>query len=429
MTAQQQDRVWIDDSAWVFRGTPLDLLLRDLADQPRFATPHAALYRGYLASWRIEDGWLLLDDVEGWFDEDGSIVMKRGNDALTGITVPCRATWVSGEIGLGAGNVMPPVAAGQRTWYEREATLVIEGGRVLDIEEVVSSGPMGSAGPYLMVEPLFGEMLSGGAFGQVIAAADRAGVPLVAKVPRPGPTGEGGTELWFDTPDGRRPGHVPAFALREAPEGALHVEALDAATTVDVLRREAALLEADEGLLLPRSFGLWTHEPSGAPVLVMERLRGRPPQEPEEVCAVLEALAAAATRNSLDHHGDIKVEHVFIDHDGSVRLCDPAPRLTEPNRRAFTPIWNPQAHCGPAADVAGCATILRYLPGGGARGWRWSAAMLDEPVPPAWGHDHAAALDILRAELAQPLPPPPGWVPPAMPESRAALARLGRRGT
>ena len=195
--------------------------------------------------------------------------------------------------------------------------------------------------------------------------------------------------------------------------------------TAAVLRREADILERDGGLLLPQSLGMWQHEPSGLEVLVMERLVGQPPATPADVVSVLSALAEAVERGTFEEHGDVKREHVFI-ADGKVRICDPAPRFDDPQLRGLTPAYNPRAFTGPAADVAACASLLRYLPAAastGYPGWRWCASVLDEPVAPAWIHSHRAALAELRRDLAgPPAPLPPGWSVPSIPNGILATA-------
>jgi hypothetical protein len=194
-----------------------------------------------------------------------------------------------------------------------------------------------------------------------------------------------------------------------------------------VLHNEAEILERDTGRLLPRSLGIWEHDPSGLPVLVMERLEGRQPSTPADVVAVLDALAEAAERGTFDAHGDVKVEHIFIDGQ-RVRLCDPAPRFAAADRRGFTPLYNPYGYIGPAADVAACATVLRYLPGGGTAGWRWCDEVLRGPAPPPFASSHRAALDELRKALSANEPPPPGWTVPPLPERTGYFSRSAQPG-
>jgi hypothetical protein len=123
------------------------------------------------------------------------------------------------------------------------------------------------------------------------------------------------------------------------------------------------------------------------------------------VRAVLAAVADAVDRGTFDAHGDLKLEHVFI--ADRVRLCDPAPRFDDPSLHAFTPAYNPRGLKGAAADVAACASMLRYLSGGPGSAWRWAEEVLDAPTPPAWASDHRAALARLDELMATDDPAPP----------------------
>lgn len=414
MTAQIPDTLVMDGVTWSVLCTPLDPFL-DAVGAPQFVAPHTANWRGYIASWHVADGRLFLESVEATIaGPDGEPVTVTDADALNGVALPRVADFVTGQLRLGTGGIARYVHADFESRHNREAVLVVEAGRVLALHELAEPSAMGSAGPYQLHRNLLGD-LSGGAFGQVIEATSPEGRRVVAKVARRAAGGPSTTEMWTDTPEGRRPVHVPAVPFRQLTGQGLAVAALTDDLLVAVLHAEAKVLERDAGVLLPMSFGVWDHDGTGLPVLVMERLEGRRPQQPSDIVAVLRALADAVDRGTFDAHGDVKAEHVFIEDDGTVRMCDPAPRLADSSRRAFTPIYNPHGYVGPAADVAGCATLLRMLPGPPV-GWRWSAAVLDRGTPPSWAHDHRAALAALLDELEHPIPPPPGWQRPQIPE-------------
>lgn len=219
----------------------------------------------------------------------------------------------------------------------------------------------------------------------------------------------------MDTPAGRRPVHVPAKAFVQR-SGEWLVSPVDGATTAAVLRAEAEVLDRDGGVLLPASLGMWEHETSGVPVLVMERLEGERPTSVYDVRAALAAVADAVDEGTFEAHGDLKLEHVFIDADGRVRICDPAPRFTDPALRAFTPAYNPRGWSGPAADTVACASMLRYLRDGPGAAAAWADELLGTDTPPGWATDHRQALARLDALMeaaasATPpteLPPDPG---------------------
>lgn len=416
MTAQTPDRLWLDGGEWQLLATPLDPFLAEHRLSDRFVAPHSANWRGYLATWRIDEhGWLVLDDVVATLRglASGTETIS-GTAVLGGRSLPIRATWFTGEFRVARGDQVRHVHAGFESVWADQRLVKVAAGRVESVVALAATGAMGAAGPYRLTSPLLGE-LTGGGFGQLVAAEDLDGRPLVAKLPLPHGGRVGRTEMWSDASGVRRPVHLPAVAF-EGGTGRWHPAETTGDQTAAILRTEAELLDRDGGCLLPKSFGLWRHEPSGLPVLVMERLEGRHPDRVEDVVATLEALSQAVARGSLDHHGDLKTEHIFV-ADSRVRICDPAPRFAEPGRRAFTPMYNPRGYVGPAADVAACATILRYLPAAGAAGWRWCAAVLESPAPPVWVHNHRAALAELLAELSAAVPAPPGWQRPPLPPS------------
>jgi hypothetical protein len=417
VTAQTPDTIVLDGEEWLLLGTPLDAVLAASGMSRRLVAPHTANRRGYLAAWRVDpDGRLLLDGVTATVRGLGSGTQTiQGSAVLRGATMPMTAEFVTGQLRLARGAQVRHVHSDFDSVWADEILLEVEAGRVRSRRTLIPPSAMGTAGPYQLHRPLLSD-LSGGGFGQVIAATDLDGRPLVAKAPNPRGGGNR-TEMWQDTPAGRRPVHVPAKAFHAGPDGPRSVD-VGPEVTASVLRREAEILERDGGRLLPLSLGLWPHEPSGLQVLVMERLVGEAPETPRDVALLLKALADAVDRGTFDAHGDVKPEHVFIE-DGIVRICDPAPRFDDPQLRALTPAYNPRALAGPAADVAACASILRYLPDAVAykyAGWRWCAAVLDGVTLPAWVHSHRSALAELRRELdGPPVPPPPGWSVPPVP--------------
>ncbi|WP_420122989.1 hypothetical protein [Nakamurella sp.] len=422
MTSQTPDTIHLDGESWLLLATPLDQYLAEAGLREWFVAPNTANWRGYVAGWRVDEGGrLFLDEITATVRGPGSEIRTvRGSAVLRGVSLPMPATFVSGRFRAARGDQMSHVHSGFDSSWAEEMLLDVDRGRLRTRVTMAPPSAKGRAGPYQLHEPLLSG-LSGGGFGEVVTATDLDGRPVVAKLPRPR-AGAGHTERWLDTPAGPRPAHLPAQVFR-GDSGVLRPTEVGLALTTAILHREADLLERDGGRLLPRSLGLWPHHPSGFDTLVMERLIGESPSRAVDVLAVLEALADAVDRGTFDAHGDVKPEHVFI-ADGIVRMCDPAPRFDDPEYRGLTPAYNPRAWTGAAADVAACAVMLRYLPtaaGDGHPGWRWCAAVLDEPTPPAWSTSHRAALTELRRDLTGPPAfPPPGWSVPAMPTMLAS---------
>lgn len=420
MTAQIPDSIIIDGEPWFLLATPLDAFLANVEMSVRFVAPHTANWRGYTATWEIDaDGVLFLLDVSASVQDSDGIRDLSGSEAIGGTSLPMPATFFSGQLRVASGDQVRHVHAGFESVWEHEELLDFAAGRLVGRRELAAASAMGSVGPYQLHQNLLGDV-GGGAFGQVITATDLDGAPLIAKVPVRTGGDQSRTEIWRNTTHGRLPVHIPALALRRTDEHGLVLQQADAPATQAVLRNEAAILERDAGHLLPFSYGMWLHEPSGLDVLVMERLEGRRPEHPDDIVAVLEALAGAVERGTFDAHGDVKSEHIFIG-DARVRMCDPAPRFDDADLRGFTPMYNPRGESGPAADVAACATMLRYMVGTAVAGWWWCAAVLDAPSPPSWAASHHAALEELRRDLDNASPPPPSFSIPPLPGRRAGF--------
>jgi hypothetical protein len=406
MTAQTPDSITVDGREGVLLGEPLAGLLHSLDGVPNLVARDTACWRGYVARWRVTDDVLYLDDVTGWVEGYREV---GADEVLPGVTLPVKATWVRWSLRVGFGDQIQHVHAGYESTYAEEVLLEVVDGEVTGRQALAAPAPMGMAGPYRLEGPLLFN-LSGGGFAQVMEATDLDGRALVAKAPRP--TGGGhGTEMW----NGAVPVHVPAMAEGlPGTFGTWTPTTVGLDVTTAVLRAEAEILERDGGVLLPRSYGIWDHD-NGVPVLVMERLEGHPPRTVAEVRATLAAVADAVARGTFEHHGDLKLEHVFVGDDGTVRICDPGPRFQDPGLRAFTRPYHRGWTDGPAADVAAIAQMLTFLPDGPgpAAGWE---RLVDPRSPdlPAWVHDHGEALAALDEAIANPTAHRSGSPPEAM---------------
>lgn len=385
-----------------------------MPNPPRLVAPHTANWRGYVASWRIEGGWLYLDAITATVaDPDGSHSTVTDARPLLGRELPIAADWVTDRMRIGRGAEVQHVHGGFDSRWASERVIEVSAGRVTAMEDLAPVSRWGSAGPYQLGSPLLEDWdLTGGNFGTILEATGLDGVGVVAKLPRQEADEYGGTSI------AGAPGLLPIFqpaipGVRA--DGVFRPHTLRADQVAAVLLREAEILQRDGGRLLPQLHGVWEHIPKGGPVLVMERLTGRPPTKADEVIAVLAALADAVDRGTFPAHGDLKTEHIFVDGD-RVRLCDPAPDFDDPSLRAYTPVYNPHGYEGPAADVAACASILRYLPDPEHPGWQWCDDVLRGPTPPQWARNHRTAITALREALADPSVPPPGWTVPPVPK-------------
>ncbi|MEO7572981.1 MAG: hypothetical protein ABIX10_11160 [Acidimicrobiales bacterium] len=164
MTAQMPDRILIDGVEHALLATPLDRLRAQLPNAPELVARDTPNRRSYIASWRLADGELFLDDVRGWVDED---VIEVGPAAvIPGVDLPRVASWVTDTLRVGIGRHLWHVHAGFESRYERELLLEVDRGAVRAGKELDVTDSMGNvvvaasaaatgptAGPYFLEEP------------------------------------------------------------------------------------------------------------------------------------------------------------------------------------------------------------------------------------------------------------------------------------
>lgn len=102
-------------------------------DHPRpmklFQTDCSALWRGYVATWKIEDDKLyLIKVVEGSCSADAPEIPL--SKILPGKKAPIFADWFSGTLVIPQGKVINYVHMGYESTYENELHIVIKNGKV-----------------------------------------------------------------------------------------------------------------------------------------------------------------------------------------------------------------------------------------------------------------------------------------------------------
>ena len=93
-------------------------------------------WRGYVATWTIENGSLYLVKIDAWicrgWDEKncGKVELSRlfGRRYRKG---KVKADWFSGELRVPDGKLLQYVHMGYGSVYEREITLSVESGRIV----------------------------------------------------------------------------------------------------------------------------------------------------------------------------------------------------------------------------------------------------------------------------------------------------------
>lgn len=142
MTMQKQDRLEFDGEWYDLETYPLEAYWKNESDRPDLEANCSALWRGYLATWRVRDGRLWLESVRGGV---GFVETEGGNAALTfgitdltgkvfpGSTLPMQADWFSGELIAGTGEVIDHPMP-YRIVCERYVVFSVSQGRIMSTD-------------------------------------------------------------------------------------------------------------------------------------------------------------------------------------------------------------------------------------------------------------------------------------------------------
>lgn len=146
-TAQMPDKLILDGEEVPLHTNPLQPYLYAHRDEvPKFRSMTSANWRGYVATFAIRDGYLIVDKVEVRMREDGA---KRGKDPeqkeyrleppmediVTQVfngrdDVP--ATWYTGALVIPRGEVINYIHMGYGSTSERYTLLRVREGRVIE---------------------------------------------------------------------------------------------------------------------------------------------------------------------------------------------------------------------------------------------------------------------------------------------------------
>lgn len=159
MTAQQRDTMFFRDRQYLLESHPLDWYWARTGSRPKMAIQGTDNYRGYTASWRVEDRIVYLTKIDGlaFADRLGRIVRTKTEpleqrlsdrprrtrrvsvkslfplEALRSLFSGARgvpATWITGDLRLSAGEIVH-----NTMWdcvHEDELLLIVDNGRVVD---------------------------------------------------------------------------------------------------------------------------------------------------------------------------------------------------------------------------------------------------------------------------------------------------------
>ena len=139
-TGQQPDVIIYNGKTYALFANPLEEFYKDQKSRPLFRVkPHVVStgnWRGYVATWAIENGFLYLVKVDAWICSDWDArscrkVKLRGLFGSRYRDGQVKANWFSGDLRLPEGKLLQYVHMGYGSVYERELTLSVESGRVM----------------------------------------------------------------------------------------------------------------------------------------------------------------------------------------------------------------------------------------------------------------------------------------------------------
>lgn len=137
MTAQAKDTIVIDGVRGHLLGTPLDALLEaQPASVPRPVGVVTTHHRGYVAAWHVDADVLFLDQVDATVPSGPGLYDWQwvGADVvLPGLTLPAKASWVSGVLAVGIGDVTYHDSMYMVWTYAREIHLHVVQGNVAEV--------------------------------------------------------------------------------------------------------------------------------------------------------------------------------------------------------------------------------------------------------------------------------------------------------
>lgn len=149
MTAQVPDAIKYEGQLFSLLDNPLEEFFGPDRSRPPFVPEHTANWRGYIATWAVEDHLLLLESLQGQVcirQPDGS--GQRSSWCQVGHQGSCDvrridesylfpeaigaipATWFSGELTIPTGEMTQYVHAGYASQYESYIILHVEHGHV-----------------------------------------------------------------------------------------------------------------------------------------------------------------------------------------------------------------------------------------------------------------------------------------------------------
>jgi len=145
MTAQIGDRIYIENKEYTLACEPLSRFLYDNKIKKLFRTASTACFRGYWATWKLEDSKIYLLDVEA----PRPLSRKKQNESKEPIPAMQKlfpgqtnvfAYWVNGTLKVQSGELVKYIHDFYESIYETDIFLKFENGILID-EEIISNKP------------------------------------------------------------------------------------------------------------------------------------------------------------------------------------------------------------------------------------------------------------------------------------------------
>lgn len=134
-TAQASDKlIYKGETVYIF-SNPLESFFDSSHRRPHLPPGSTACWRGYIATWKIENDCLYLVRMQDCTSEKEEIPLSM---IFQDRPAPVRADWFSGTLRIPQGKMLRYVHMGYGSIFEREVFLTIEKGKLVS-EQVVDN--------------------------------------------------------------------------------------------------------------------------------------------------------------------------------------------------------------------------------------------------------------------------------------------------
>ena len=139
-TTQRSEILYLDGQKHSLDSLPLEPYYGPGNPRPKFRAPNTATWRGYIATWEIDQGVLYLKTIQAWTDRG-----EVGLPALfPGQKGPVPAIWFTGKLKVPQGKILKPAVP--LPIYEKYLMITVEKGRVVNQEVIDNPGDTRSPG-------------------------------------------------------------------------------------------------------------------------------------------------------------------------------------------------------------------------------------------------------------------------------------------